>query len=159
MDELKQVRIARAKRARSAGHGWEKDTARTLRDRHIYPEVITTRQGSRFLDGLGIDLMNRDEGTQGIMIDTISCKTTIAGINYHELLTDLEKSGRPGRVVFHRRTYKADKKIMVKGHYCTTDLDNYLELMACRQAIKRIMSLDSTQTNQTLLGILRELGL
>lgn len=151
--------MTNGKRNRSAGHGWETEVVRILRDRKIYPKAITTRNGSRVLDALGIDAMNEGEEIHGIMDDTVQCKNTIGGVNYHELISGMKKAGRPHPVVFHKRTSRRDTNVVLKGHYCTTTMATYLELMACKQAIQRIRSRGSDISEVTISQILTELGL
>lgn len=149
------------RRNRSAGHDWEKEVAALLRDRKLYPHAITTRQGSHDIDAMGIDLMNREESINGVMNDTVSAKNYCKSLNYSVLLTRLGLSGRPHPVVFHKQTARAmtGTRFLPKGSYAITDLDNQLELMACRIAIRRIKNLHGVENNVPLLAILEELGL
>lgn len=153
--------MTNGKRNRAAGHSWELDVVRLLRERGIYPKAITTRNGSRALDALGIDAMNQDEPKNGVMEDTIQCKTTIGGVNYHTLISAMLKSGRTHPAIFHRRTERVtETRINVLGHYVTSQVETYLELMACRQAIKRIKALGVDGTHILAINqILKELGL
>lgn len=149
------------RRNRSAGHDWEKEVAAMLRDRKLYPEAITTRQGSHDVDALGIDLMNRNEAANGIMDDSISAKNYCKSVNYSELLTRLNASGRPHPVVFHKQTSRAltSTRFLPKGTYAITDLENYLELMAYKQAMKCVMKVGRRVDADAILQILNELGL
>lgn len=151
--------MTNGKRNRSAGHGWETEVVRILRDRKIYPKAITTRNGSRVLDALGIDAMNEGEETHGIMDDTVQCKNTIGGVNYHELISGMQKAGRPHPVVFHKRTSRREANVVLKGHYCTTTMATYLELMAYKQAIKRIMAVGRSVNADAIVHILNDLNL
>ena len=132
-----------------------------LRDRKLYPEAITTRQGSHDIDAMGIDIMNRDEINNGVMADTISAKNYCKSLNYSVLLSRLEESGRPSPVVFHKQTSRAltGTRFLPKGSYAITDLENYLELMACRKAISEIRKLGRGPTWLDLNEKLIELGL
>lgn len=151
--------MTNGKRNRAAGHDWEKEVVALFRDRGIYPKAITTRQGSRALDALGIDAMNDSEETHGIMDDTVQCKNVSGGVNYHALIQDLIASGRPHPVVFHKRTSRREQNMVVQGHYCTSTLDTYVHLMACKQAIKRMKAIGPQINAAHIIQILQELGL
>lgn len=73
---------------RRAGHQWERDVVKILRDCG-YPDASTTRACNRARDGEGIDVCNADELKNGRMRDDIQLKDT-TGIDW-KLLVELEK--------------------------------------------------------------------
>lgn len=96
------------------------------------------------------------------MDDTIQCKNVAGGVNYHTLIAAMLKSGRRHPVIFHKRTSRRAERIVIEGHYCTTRMETYLELMACRQAIQRInqlLTISDDLDGAKVAQILKELGL
>jgi len=153
------------RRNRSAGHDWEREIAILLKDRKLYPDVTTTRNNSHVLDDQGIDFMNRDESKQGVMDDTISAKSYSRALNYAVLLERLEESGRPHPVIFHKQTKRAmtGTRFLHRGSYAITDIENYLELMACRKLVvglrQKAKILGRSVSAEEISKALEELGL
>jgi len=157
------------RRNRSAGHDWEREVVQLLKDRNLYPHAITTRVGSKHLDDEGIDIMNEDETRRGVMDDSISAKNYARALNYAALLDRIQESGRPHPVIFHKQTKRAltGTRFLHRGSYAITDLENYLELMACRRFVRnvrllceRAVSLDTSKLEDLLeeYGIAADLG-
>lgn len=123
---------------RSAGHGWERDIARLLRE-NGYPAVSTTRACNRSRDAEGIDFCNTDESVYGRMEDDIQAKDTTK-IEW-QLLLDLEKRDKGKK--------KRRKVLLVKlgktkdltnrvhqGKFAVMFLRDYLDLLRIYNASK-----------------------
>ena len=126
------------KRNRQAGHGWELAVIKILHERGLYDPatVVSARSNSKRLDDAGIDLMHLDEATNGMMRDSIQCKTSTKSIAYPGLLDRIRKTGRPGGVIFHRQTSASEKgKQMERDRFAITYMERYLQLMACEKFV------------------------
>lgn len=136
------MNVNNAKRNKRAGHDWERFIIDVLKERNLYPNAITTRQGSRQLDGSGIDIMNSNEVIDGIMDDTIQAKAYSTCVPYPALLERLYLSGRKNPVVFHRHATRDEggNKFLARGLYAISYMDVYVDGMAARQAINKIRS-------------------
>lgn len=90
--------------SRNAGHTYERDCAKELREIG-FPYVVTSRSESKSRDDQKIDLMNKDEGTNGRLPYNIQCKHSCQKVDYVDLLiprtkTILDKkTGKPKRIV------------------------------------------------------------
>lgn len=127
-------RKTNGKRNKSAGHGWELEIINTLHEKGLYPpeSVVSCRSNSRRLDNAGIDLMHLDESTHGMMRDSIQAKTATVCPPFPKLLAAIAKALRPGGVVFWRQTSaSATGRQMERGRFAMTNMDRYLQLMAC----------------------------
>lgn len=142
MDEQQPKKKTNGRRNKSAGHDWEQEIARILREKKLYPHVITSRQGNRSVDAMGIDFVNREEHINGVMEDTISAKSYARSLNYSELLDRLRDCGRPHPVIFHKQTRRSLKgnRFHERGMYAITDMDTYLHLMACKRVVQGLVS-------------------
>lgn len=140
----------RARRNKSAGKGWELKVIKLLKERNIHPNAVSTRSESRALDAAGIDIVNKDEFRNGIMCDSIQCKSMVKPVPYPKLLNTIRESGRPGAVVFHSQTAKSTVKtkkdgtttggklFTVRDEFAICYLDDYIDLLACREALKSL---------------------
>lgn len=127
------------KRNREAGHAWELEVIRLLKERGLYPHVVSCRSNSKRLDDAGIDLMNLEEATHGMMEDSIQCKTAVGTVSYPGLLARIRATGRKGAVIFHRQTsvstdpkYKGGRQVE-RDRFASTYLDHYMDLLACEK--------------------------
>lgn len=132
MAEEKPKQKTNGKRNKAAGNKWETDVVKILKERNLYPHCCTCRMESKRLDDAGIDVMNTDEARNGIMRDSIQCKTSSVSIAYPGLLARIHEADRPGGVIFHRQTSAdASGRQMERDRFAITKLDRYIDLMAC----------------------------
>lgn len=132
-------------RNRNAGKRWELRIIKRLRDSALYPHAVSTRSESRNLDACGIDVVNKNEVQTGMMMDSIQAKSSATIVPYPKLLDRIRQSNRPGAVIFHEQTRKSEGgKFMVRDEFAITHLDNYMELLKCREALKKIMQFHGT---------------
>lgn len=140
MEEKKKTN---GKRNKQAGHSWEREVIAILEERGLYvkDEVVTCRSNSRRLDNSGVDLMHLNEATNGMMQDSIQCKTMVKPASYPKLLNNIRKAGRPGPVIFHRQTGlstspRSKGLLQVeRDRFAITYMENYLNLMACEKFV------------------------
>lgn len=154
------------KRNRGVGKDWERTIVLRLKERKIYPHAISTRQGSRELDAMGIDLMNSNEFVNGVMNDTIQAKSYSCAVSYISLLEKIKASGRLHPVIFHKYTTRTkDPKQIASGGgetfvpraiFAISYIDTYVEGMAARKAVERILKLEALPDE--VIKILNELG-
>lgn len=86
--------VKKKRNNRTAGHNYERKCAKEL---HAvgFPHVVTSRSESKTRDDQKIDLMNKDEGTNGRLPYNIQCKDSCEQVKYVDLLF----SGTPKKVV------------------------------------------------------------
>jgi hypothetical protein len=150
------------RRNRNVGKAWELQIINILRKRGLYPHCVSTRSESRSLDGCGIDVMNKQEGLNGIMLDSIQAKSESKTVPYPKLLDRIRGSQRPNPVVFHRQTAKSGSRFMVRDRFAICYMDDYIELMAARIAIRKLriaMEKLPDEHKQNFIQELEKLGL
>lgn len=132
-------------RNQTAGHDWERDVAKMLRNSGIHPYVVTCRSTNRTRDGQGIDFCNTEEAVHGRMLDDIQAKTTTKVPDFVELLAGIKQYDVMDErvpVVFWRKTGKSPSgRFMVQGLYAMCYLEDYLKLMQAREALKALQPL------------------
>lgn len=130
-----------ARNNRSAGNSWEVTCVKFLKERNIYPHAVTSRFANRSRDHVDkIDICNDNEHTNGVMTDSIQCKTTISPINYKELLESMANIPGTRKVVWHRRTKKANKLFRVEACLAIMDINDHLDLLAHWKALQVLVS-------------------
>jgi hypothetical protein len=122
-----------ASRNRTAGHSWEL-ACKKLFIEAGFPHVVSTRSESRSRDADGIDLINKDEGTNGRLPYNVQCKNYARHIKYHEVLGRIPKVKGVMNVIFHKLTSnkgKANKvgTFSLQGHYVIMHQDDFMELI------------------------------
>lgn len=139
MEEKKPPKT-NGKRNKAAGNAWELEVINILKDRGLYPHVVSCRSNSKRLDDAGIDLMHIDEATHGMMQDSIQCKTMSSAPSYPKILDRIRKEGRPGPVIFHRQTEAKGetRRQMERDRFAMTYMERYLELMACEKFMNEV---------------------
>jgi hypothetical protein len=127
-------------RNRRAGHGFEL----TIKNIFIslgFPHVVTCRSESRSRDGEGIDLINKDEATNGRLPFNVQCKNSNRIPKYDELLNRIPKTPGVINVILHKFTCnKGNKnstgKFVTKGHYAILEMDDFLKLVEENKKLK-----------------------
>lgn len=131
-----QVKKPGGNRNRKAGHTFERDIVKLLRDIG-FEHVVTTRSESRGRDAQGIDIMNKDELVNGRFPYNIQCKNMVSRVDYHALLKNLPDTPGTINVVLHKFTEK--KKgggFHPRGHYAIINMEDFLEMIKQLQLIK-----------------------
>lgn len=136
-----EVKKKGSSRNRNAGHKFERDVAKLLRDIG-FEHVVSTRSESRGRDNQGIDLMNKDELVNGRLPYNIQCKSMAERVPYFQLLRDLPAGTGSINVVFHQFTEKRGSKFHPKGHYAILNMEEFLKLIKeleyCKQNLKKL---------------------
>lgn len=123
------------KRNRSAGHDLETLVARLLRDRG-FPHVVTCRAENRVRDGLGVDLMNSDEFTNGRLEYNIQCKNSTERPQYDKLLATMPRDKDVINVIVHKYTIKQGSRFVPRGHYAILGMTDFLSMIAELKAFR-----------------------
>lgn len=128
------------RRNRNAGKAWELEIIKLLKEFDLYPHACSTRSESRTLDGCGIDVMNRNEGVNGLMVDSIQAKTEARTVPYPKLLDRIRQAGRSHPVVFHKQTSRAGSKFMERDRFAICYMETYIEGMKARKILTDLLS-------------------
>lgn len=115
-------------RSRSAGHGWERELAQIFRDIG-YKDVITTRQGSRELDSLKIDLMNSQMSKEGRLPFNIQAKCVKNHLPYLKVISELPKEEGIMNVICHKSTKKVNNRFIEQDRFAILYLDDFFKLI------------------------------
>jgi hypothetical protein len=118
-----------ASRNRSAGNGWERELAELFREVG-FSDVITTRLGSRELDGKKIDLMNSNSSKEGRLPYNVQAKNYARSLQYGALLDELPKEEGIMNVVLHKQTVKKNGRFMPRGKYAIMNLEDWFAMVA-----------------------------
>lgn len=116
------------KRNRTAGGNWERALAQLFRDIG-FKDIITTRQGSRELDALKIDLMNSNTSKEGRFKYNIQAKCVKGHLLYGKVIGELPKEAGFTNVVCHRMTRKVGNRFIEEDTFAILYLDDFLELV------------------------------
>lgn len=117
---------------RAAGYDYEL-TVRNWFRAIGYPHLVTSRSESRSRDNLKIDLINRDEVTNGRIPYDIQVKNVCHHLKYKEILDEIKPTKNIIRVIFHKLTEKTGKTKTIfvhKGHYAIMHADDFLKMAA-----------------------------
>lgn len=120
-----------ASRNRTAGHNYEKDIARILREIG-FKHTVTSRSENRSRDGQKVDLCNKDELVNGRLPYNVQCKSAADSLNYIKLLGEMPdcSTNMCINVVLHRKTVKSKGgKFMVKGEFAILSQKDFLFLI------------------------------
>jgi hypothetical protein len=108
------------KRNRTAGHSWERECCKLLRDK--YPEVVTSRSESRRRDDQKVDLCYT--GTLNVQ-----CKTNANRLDYVSILDEMPEEEGQMNVIFEKKTVKTPKgRFVEEGRYVHMLMEDFLEL-------------------------------
>lgn len=146
MEKTKPKHKTSGKRNKNVGHSFERDMVQRMKETG-FPNVITTRAGSRNRDAQGVDLMNDEEGVHGRLPYNIQCKATSDRIKYDQVLARMPVSTSEINVILHRYATRsaADKRstgqhFVVQGTYAILDMDNFFKLIS---VLKKLQSEDN----------------
>ena len=124
------------RRNKQAGNSFELNVAKDLHNAG-FPNVITTRLGSRLLDSQKIDLMNKDEHIHGRLPYNIQCKSLAKHADYCKILAEMPANTAEINVVIHRKTKKSDAGRFIKqGTYAIMNADDFYTMIAQIEARK-----------------------
>src|SRR5690554_1100805 len=119
-------------RNRDAGHKWERDCAKMLREIG-YEDVRTSRECNRLRDAQKVDLCNSDEDTNGRLPYNIQCKTLSSSAQYSKLLRELDENNKNKdiiNVVFHKMTQKSSSgRFLPVGEYALLNLVDFYKMV------------------------------
>lgn len=115
-------------RSRRVGHGWERELAEMFRSIG-YKDVITTRQGSRELDNLKIDLMNSNTSKEGRLPWNVQAKCVKGHLSYGKVLEELPTEQGIVNVICHKSTKKVNNRFIEQGRYAILYLDDFIEMV------------------------------
>ena len=102
-------------RNRDAGNGYELKVLKKLQD--LFPDILTSRNESRTMDGKGVDFVNTGKFN-------FQCKLSINKPSYDVI----ERMPEGVNVVIHGQVKKAAKNFILKEEYVIMKLDDFLEL-------------------------------
>lgn len=114
------------KRNRNAGHKWERDCKKNFINIG-FSHVVTTRSESRSRDAKKIDLMNKEEGLNGVLPFAVQCKSYSQKVDYYELLKEMDSEEI--KVILHKFTKKAKKKFVTKGEYAIMYAEDFFKII------------------------------
>jgi len=113
-----------ANRNRTAGHDWERESAKKLE--HIgFKDVVTSRFESKSLDNAKVDLTRKFGNRLPI---NIQCKSSSKAFSLGEVLEEMPKDKKIN-VVFLEQTKKAKKYFVKHKEYAVLSLDDFLKLI------------------------------
>jgi|SRR5690554_297076 len=137
-------------RNRDAGHKWERDCAKMLREIG-YEDVKTSRECNRLRDAQKVDLCNSDEDTNGRLPYNIQCKTLSSSAQYSKLLRELDENNKDKsiiNVVFHKMTQKSTSgRFLPVGEYALLNLKDFYKMMKLLLIHKALPSESGAKTN------------
>lgn len=107
-----------SKRNRTAGHDWEREVVKALREMGY--EAVSSRYASRQTDDAGIDICNTGDLA-------IQCKNTSKSIDYHKI--NKEMNTDKNKIIMHKRTEKSGERFLCKGKYVICEYDFFMELL------------------------------
>ena len=107
---------------RTAGHGWELECKSFLKD-CLKQAVITTRQGSRALDAMKIDLMSET----GRLEFNFQCKNYAKKLDYDKVLYEMPKNEL--NIILHKYTEKKGKRFITKGKFAIMEIETLYHIL------------------------------
>jgi hypothetical protein len=126
---------------RTAGHNYERFEADQLRKSGLFPNAVCSRAESKSRDDSGVDLMNREESTQGRMEYNFQCKNSSQMLNYHKIMEHIPNSPDIMNVILHKFTLKPKNGgtvFVTKGMYAILKRDDFYKLMEFRRAFETV---------------------
>lgn len=108
-----------SKRNRQAGHTWERQIVKDLKNIFPEEEIYTSREMSRILDNQGIDIFTSME------IPKIQAKSTSKkGVPIHEWIDSMETDS--SRTLLIKQTEKKGSRFYSQGEYAVIPYKLYL---------------------------------
>ena len=105
-----------ANRNRDAGNGYELKVLKKLQD--LFPNILTSRNESRTMDGKGVDFVNTGKFN-------FQCKLSINKPSYDVI----ERMPEGVNVVIHGQVKKSNKNFVLKEEYAIIKLDEFINLI------------------------------
>lgn len=128
--------MTNGRRNRRAGHTWERQLAEMFRELG-YPHVVTTRSESRSRDAQKIDLMNRNELSNGRFPFNVQAKTTTNHVKYAKLLAEMPATPGVMNIVLHKQTEKVGTRFQPLDTYAIMLLKDFKQLIRDADARNR----------------------
>lgn len=116
------------RRNKQAGSSWERTLAQWFREIG-FKDVITTRQGSRELDALKIDLMNSNTSKEGRLVYNIQAKNIKGHIPYAKVISELPREEGIKNVICHKMTRKVGNRFVEQDQFAILYLDDFMEIV------------------------------
>jgi Holliday junction resolvase len=107
---------------RTAGHKYERDTVKKLKDLG-YADVVTSRAESRNMDNRGVDIFGPS------MPFHVQCKNSVRDLKYHKLFKNDKLPNDKPLVIFHKRTQKANKRFVKVGEYVIMEYETFKQFI------------------------------
>ncbi len=116
------------RRNKVAGSNFEREMAQKMREIG-FTDVITTRQGSRELDALKIDLMNGSISKEGRLPYSIQCKNVKGHLPYAKVISELPREEGYTNVIFHKMTVKKNNRFVEQDRFAILYLEDFFKLI------------------------------
>lgn len=116
------------RRNKQCGSTWERTLAQKFRELG-FKDVITTRQGSRELDALKIDLMNSNTSAEGRLPYNVQAKNVKGHLPYAKVIGELPKENNIINVVCHKMTEKKNNRFVEVDKFAILYLDDFLDMV------------------------------
>lgn len=120
--------VTNGKRNRTAGGNWERMLVKRFREIG-FPHVVTTRSESRHRDAQKIDLINKDEHTNGRLPYNIQAKNVVGHLKYGKVLDEMPKHGPSINVVLHNQTEKRGNRFVTTDQFAIMYMEDFLALI------------------------------
>lgn len=135
-------------RNRKAGHGYE------LYEKNAFNEIgfvhlVTSRSESRSRDAQKIDLINKDEHTNGRFPYNIQCKNVSRHLKYHDLYTEIPKTKGVINVILHKFTSNKGNSsghFIPQGYYAIISREDFLLIVKERLELEELRKLTQIPT-------------
>ncbi len=150
-------------RNRQAGHKWECQVAKDLRE-HGYPHAVTARSSNRARDAEKVDIVNSNEFVNGRMMDDVQAKST--GSIPWQLLLELEKldKGKPKRRKIlavklgqMSDTTSGKRRKVHQMKLAVMPWSNYLQMLAIVKTVEAYMGTTDASAHPAIINKLVEL--
>ena len=113
-------------RNKRVGNSYERECVIKLKELG-FPHLCTTRMESKSRDDQKIDIMNKNEKSNGIFPYNIQCKNMATGVSYNTILKEMPKG--EDNVILHKYTKKVGKRFIKQGEYAIMDLKLFYKLI------------------------------
>ena len=132
-----------ASRNRTAGHGWELNCIKQIKD--IYPDAVSSRSESRRRDDQKVDLCYTGDFN-------IQCKNVATRCNYVEILESMPKEEGRINVIFEKKTRKsANGRFMEEGRYVHLNMNDFIKLIRRYEGIVDTVGIDTTENTGNII--------
>lgn len=131
------LKKTRGNRNRNAGHQLERDIAKIMRDCG-FPHAVTSRIESKKRDDAKVDIMNKDEETNGRLPYNLQAKNCSTSIGYPLILSQMPK-GKELNVIIHNQTERAgtSKRFMTRAQFAIMYSKDFFELIKVMENYKK----------------------